>query len=113
MNAELASGYAALLAGSAPQTDPPALRYADYVRQQRELLAGGELESQLEYWEKRLTALPVLELPADRSRPGEQSFAGRYLNRALPDEVLIAVRLLAQQQGVPLFVVLASAVAVL
>jgi len=113
IHAELTRSYTALLTGGQVSAEPAPVRYADFARQQRALLASGELESQLEYWEKQLAALPVLELPADRSRPAEQSFAGRYLNEALPDEVLTAVRLLSQQQGVPLFVVLASAVAVL
>jgi amino acid adenylation domain-containing protein len=112
-NAELSSTYATLLAGERPSAKPPAIRYADYAARQREMLAGGELESQLEFWQKRLAALPALELPADRTRPAEQTFAGAALTVDFPDGVLSAARRLAKEQGLSLFMVLSAALAAL
>jgi amino acid adenylation domain-containing protein len=112
LNAELAATYAALQAGQ-PQAlpEPSKLQYGDYVRRQREQLAAGELDSQLDYWHKRLAALPLLELPADRARGAEQSFAGNLLSVELPADLLSAARGLAQQAGVSLSMVLSAGLA--
>ena len=45
------------------------VQYADFALWQRERLQGGVLAAELEYWRRRLAALPVLCLPADRPRP--------------------------------------------
>lgn len=100
MNAELSATYTTILAGGTPSTEPPAMRYSDFALRQKELLASGELEEQLAYWQKRLANLPALDLPADRTRPAEQTFAGATVIRDLPDHVLPAARKLAKDQGV-------------
>ncbi|MFC5891186.1 condensation domain-containing protein, partial [Kitasatospora aburaviensis] len=42
------------------------IQYADFADWQRRELAGATLERGLDYWRKRLAALPALELPTDR-----------------------------------------------
>lgn len=113
MNAELSATYTALVGGDKPSAEPPTLRYTDYVTRQRELMAGGGLETQLEYWSKRLADLPALELPADRSRPAEQSFAGGSLVLDLPGDVLPAAHRLVRQHGISMFMLLSAATAAL
>ena len=56
---------------------PLPLRYTDYVRWQREQLAGEEGERLWRYWRERLAGdLPALDLPLDRPRPPHQTFRG-------------------------------------
>ena len=46
------------------------IQYADFAIWQRNYLQGEVLDSHLDYWKEKLSGLvPVLDLPADRSRP--------------------------------------------
>ncbi|MBV1871177.1 MAG: amino acid adenylation domain-containing protein [Gammaproteobacteria bacterium] len=52
------------------QTLPPlAIQYGDYAHWQRQWLSSNEREQQLTFWCNHLEAVPVLELPLDKSRP--------------------------------------------
>ncbi|HEY1618161.1 MAG TPA: amino acid adenylation domain-containing protein [Streptosporangiaceae bacterium] len=107
---ELPEILRALRAGEVPALDPLPLRYADYARQQRERHSDSSGE-QLRYWEQRLAGLPVLDLPADRSRPVVASYAGSRLSVPVPGEVLEAARATAHRHGVSLLMLLSTAVA--
>ena len=54
------------------------LEYDDFAKWQRLVLEGNLLEGQFEFWQTQLRsgALPILEVPTDRPRPMQQSFAG-------------------------------------
>jgi amino acid adenylation domain-containing protein len=85
---DLAVTYQALLHGQAvPLADPP-LQYADFAHWQREWLQGEVLERQVGYWREQLSGdLPVLDLPADRPRPAQQSFRGANHRHQLSAEL--------------------------
>ncbi len=80
---ELATLYAAFVAGRpSPLPDLP-IQYADYAVWQRETLARSTgdgvspLDRQLAYWRERLADAPAaLDLPTDRPRPPVQSSRG-------------------------------------
>ena len=112
LNRELSAGYAALRAGAQPEPDELPLRYANYVERQRERFDDELVRSQLSYWERQLADLPVLDLPTDRIRPAVSSNRGDTLSAHIPSDLLDACRLVARQHAVPLFTVLAAAVAV-
>ncbi|EKT4453882.1 non-ribosomal peptide synthetase, partial [Pseudomonas putida] len=83
------------------------IQYADYAIWQRQCLEAGELERQLAYWEAELRGeQPVLELPTDHPRPALQSRAGASLDIPLDDALCAALKQLAQDQGVTLFMLL-------
>ena len=71
------------------QARPPDLaalpvRYADYVRWQREWQTQTDVQAQRDYWVAHLRGAPaLLELPADRPRPGVQSHQGASLTLSL------------------------------
>lgn len=79
---ELQALYNALCAGTDAASlhvllPPPALQIADIALWQQESLGGDRLDSQLDYWQERLTgATTTLDLPSDRARPATQSFRG-------------------------------------
>ncbi|MDV9034465.1 amino acid adenylation domain-containing protein [Pseudomonas sp. RAC1] len=83
------------------------IQYADYALWQRDWMQAGEQERQLGYWRERLAGeQPVLELPTDHPRPLVQSFRGARLPIAFEASLAQALKDLARQQGVTLFMLL-------
>ena len=61
----LVTAYRAVAAGAVPDLPELAIQYADFAAWQRQRLAAGELDSQLDYWKEKLAGLPgPLELPS-------------------------------------------------
>jgi amino acid adenylation domain-containing protein len=126
---ELAALYAAFSAGRpAPRAAPP-LQYADFAVWQRQAAAGGALEERLAWWQRRLAALPALDLPvrhaphsaaAARStdgplgvQDGGARHAGHRRSLPLAAATRLAVEALARREGTTLFVTLLAAFSVL
>ncbi|HEM7823517.1 TPA: hypothetical protein U2L25_005779, partial [Burkholderia multivorans] len=64
---ELSAAYRAYAAGRAPSLPALPIQYADYAEWQREMLANGEAERQLDYWRGALRDAPgPIALPLDR-----------------------------------------------
>jgi len=83
------------------------IQYADYAVWQRDWLQGEVLEEQLGYWRKQLAGVPaVLELPADRVRPAQQSHRGANVSLQLSDELTAGLKQLSQHEEVTLFMTL-------
>ena len=105
--AELGHAYGELAAGRTPHLPPPPIQYADFAAWQREQLTAGGFAADLEYWRQELTGAPaLLELPADRPRPTEQSPEGGLVTFALPADLTARVRATAQAAGTSVFAVL-------
>ena len=98
---------------SQKQPDPLprlAIQYPDYAAWQRQWLNGDRLKQQSDYWRQVLTGAPVLlELPTDRPRPQQQSFAGAYIAVKIDRELTEGLKRLSRQQGATLFMTLLSA----
>jgi amino acid adenylation domain-containing protein len=107
---DLATLYAAALAGRpSPLPDLP-VQYADYAAWQRRRLAGGVAERQLAYWRERLAAAPAsLGLPLDRPRPAVQSHRGAIREVAVPAALASALGALSRRHGSTLFMTLLAA----
>jgi acyl carrier protein len=83
------------------------VQYADYAAQERAWLQGEVLEKQLSFWRERLKGLPpVIQLPLDRERPKNRTFAGAYETLHIPVDKLNAVKAVARQEGATLFMTL-------
>lgn len=66
---EIFSRYDGIVSGT-PIIGVPAAKFEYYLGWLTELRASGELDRQASFWRERLAEVPpVLELPADRSRP--------------------------------------------
>ncbi|HKR23229.1 MAG TPA: condensation domain-containing protein, partial [Pyrinomonadaceae bacterium] len=88
--------------------------YSDYVRQQTELLAGGEGEQLREYWLRQLAGeLPVIDLPTDRARPAVQSYRGASLSVRMDQQTTKQLQQLAVHHEATLFMTLLAAFQVL
>ncbi|MPR05151.1 amino acid adenylation domain-containing protein, partial [Pseudomonas sp. MAFF 212408] len=83
------------------------IQYADYAVWQRDWMAAGETQRQLDYWQRRLgDEHPVLELPLDHPRPPVQSYRGARQQVQLDPALVADLKALAQREGVTFFVLL-------
>nr|WP_036843311.1 non-ribosomal peptide synthetase [Photorhabdus khanii] len=107
---ELNTLYTAFLAGQPDPLSPLTIQYPDYAAWQRQWLSAERIQSQSDYWCARLADAPVLlDLPTDRPRPPQQSFAGALLPVSLDAELTQSLKRLSEQQGVTLFMTLLAA----
>lgn len=95
-----------------PLTDL-SIQYADFAVWQRQWLQKEVLEEQLSYWKQQLANSSVLNLPTDYLRPAIQTFNGKKQALELPKFLLDELKVLAQREGVTLFMTLLAAFQVL
>ncbi len=111
---ELAALYEAYAAGKPSPLPELPLQYADFAVWQRNFLSGEQLERQLGYWKEQLAgAPPVLDLPADYTRPALATYDGALRAVVLPRPLLDALNAISRQHGVTLFMTLLSGFSVL
>ncbi|MEU9607409.1 condensation domain-containing protein [Streptomyces sp. NPDC048057] len=110
---ELPLLYAAREKGTRAELPPLPVRYRDYARWQRDLVARSALDHELAYWVDKLRDAPALELPTDLPRPARKGFVGDLHPFTVPTPVLRALRELARRESVTVFVVLLTALYVL
>jgi amino acid adenylation domain-containing protein/non-ribosomal peptide synthase protein (TIGR01720 family) len=106
--------YARELDGRLPTLPDLPVAYTDFVRWQRQWLAGPAGERLERYWLDRLRGAPlVLDLPTDRPRLRTANRAGALVLRRLAPGLAERVRALARTEGATLFTVLLAAFQVL
>src|SRR5437588_10997150 len=106
---ELGTLYGAFSRGEESPLEPLGIQYPDYAAWQREWLSGERLQKQGAYWRAALADAPMLlELPTDRSRPEQQSFAGGYVPVVIERELAEGLKELSRRQGLTLFMTLLS-----
>ncbi|SES35089.1 Non-ribosomal peptide synthetase component F [Lentzea xinjiangensis] len=115
MHTELVERYAAHAApGIAAPLDEPDIQYADFAVWQRDQLAGGGLDRQLDHWRRHLADLPArLELPTCRPRGRAPRGRGGSDEIELPADLVADAERLAAETGSSLFTVLLTAFSVL
>lgn len=108
---EVDIAYRAFVAGSEPELPALPLQYGDFACWQREAWTDDAThKGAIEYWRQRLGGdLPVLELPADRTRPDVRSFHGSNLHFRLPADVAQGVLQLSRRERCTSFMVLLAA----
>ncbi len=107
---ELASLYKSRLSGTDPHLPDLPRQFADYAAWQRQPQANGSLQPQLDYWKHRLEGeLPVVTLPADRSRPMSLSGCGATIFAHWPRQLADDAAALGRSAGATLFMTLMAA----
>ncbi|MCC8423089.1 non-ribosomal peptide synthetase, partial [Photorhabdus thracensis] len=110
LKSELEALYAACLNQQPDPLLPLVIQYPDYAAWQRQWLSAERIQSQSDYWRTKLADAPVLlDLPTDRPRPPQQSFAGSIWPVSLDVELTQSLKRLSEQQGVTLFMTLLAA----
>ena len=104
---ELNTLYGAYRQGQGDPLPELELQYADYAMWQRQLLEGGRLQQQAEYWKGALAGAPaLLELPWDHARPAQQNYGGGFSRLELEESLLIGLKELSRRHGATLFMTL-------
>jgi amino acid adenylation domain-containing protein len=104
---ELGALYAAFRSGAADPLPALQIQYADYAAWQRRWVSGDALRRQRDFWKDALAGVPaVLELPADRARPAQQTFAGGFTALELDEELTAGLKALGEKHGATLFMTL-------
>ncbi|KAK3815515.1 MAG: Non-ribosomal peptide synthetase module [Benniella sp.] len=107
---ELSTLYSSYCNGKPDPLPPLSIQYPDYAAWQRQWLSGDRLETHTTYWKTALSDAPVLlNLPTDRPRPPEQSFAGDSIPIQLDSHLTRALKQLCQQHGVTLYMAVLAA----
>ncbi|KAF9272326.1 hypothetical protein BGZ68_002515, partial [Mortierella alpina] len=90
--------------------DPLPIQYPDYAAWQRQQLTEDRLKDQAAYWCETLRGAPVsIELPTDRPRPPQQSFAGASVPIRLDSQLTRTLKILSQNHGVTMFMTILAA----
>jgi amino acid adenylation domain-containing protein len=109
---DVEQAYGARVEGRAPGWESLRVQYGDYTLWQREMLgsaeeAGSVMGRQLEYWKQTLAGMPEeVELPVDRKRSGEMSYAGGTVGLELDEGLHRGLLALGRRSGASLFMVL-------
>ncbi|MET4727492.1 amino acid adenylation domain-containing protein/thioester reductase-like protein [Lysobacter enzymogenes] len=107
---ELSALYAAFAAGHADPLPPLPLQYPDYAVWQRRNPDDARLRAQADYWRATLADAPaLLELPADRPRPPQQSFDAGFVPLRLDAALSAALKRCGQRFGATLFMTVLAA----
>ncbi|PPB80358.1 non-ribosomal peptide synthetase, partial [Mycetohabitans endofungorum] len=107
---ELSALYAASVGEQADPLPPLAVQYPDYAAWQRRWLTGERLQAQSDYWRTTLADAPaLLELPTDRPRPAQQSFAGAHVPVRMDVATTQALKRLSAEHGTTLFMTVLAA----
>jgi len=107
---ELSTLYQAFAAGQQDPLPPLAIQYPDFAAWQREWLVGERLQTQVQYWRSQLADAPaLLELPTDRPRPAQQSFAGASVEVLIDAELTLGLKRLSQQHGSTMYMIVLAA----
>ncbi|QCQ92199.1 non-ribosomal peptide synthetase [Rhodococcus sp. SGAir0479] len=116
---DLMTAYTARAAGAAPGWAPLAVQYADYALWQRDSLGDEDdrdsvIARQIDYWRGRLAGIPdQLDLPTDRPRPAQQSYAGADVGVDVDAATHRGLVELGRTRGASSFMVMHAALAVL
>ena len=111
---ELNALYGAFLGGEADPLPELEIQYADYAVWQRQWIEGEILQQQAAYWKTTLAGAPaLLELPMDRVRPVQQSYAGAALPVVLEEKLTSGLRGLSRRNGTTLYMTLLAGWAIL
>ena len=111
---ELAALYDAFRQGLPDPLPPLPIQYADFAAWQRNWLQGEVLASQVAFWRDHLQGAPaLLELPADRTRPAVQDYAGATVPVLLPPSLSRRLREFSREHDATLFMTLMAGWAIL
>ena len=111
---ELSSLYGAFAAETPAASFPePSLQYVDFAHWQRQSLQGSALDSEVQYWRKKLTGAPIrIELPTDCELPENPAGKAGRTTTFLDATLLQSMDQTGHTHGCTPFMLLMSALAI-
>ncbi|MEM9293489.1 MAG: amino acid adenylation domain-containing protein [Acidobacteriota bacterium] len=110
---DLSETYTALVEDREPELNPLASTYTAHARRQAEREARGSAAEDFEWWRDQLSSPPEpLQLPMDRPRPPQMTFAGAQHSQVWPAALEESVESFARQAQATPFVVYLSALGI-
>ena len=107
---ELAENYRAFRIGETPRITDLSIQYLDYCVWQREWLASGVLERQMQHWRRSLEgAPPVVLFPPDRARSSGADARGARSKLVLPADMVERLQAFGRAHDATLFMTMLSA----
>jgi len=107
---ELSSLHDAFSKGAVSPLQELKFQYVDFAHWQRQWLNRELMQTQLEYWKRRLAgSLPPLNLPTDRPRTQRASFETSLHSFVLSSDLSASVKELSRRDDVTLFMILVAA----
>ncbi|MCF6442984.1 amino acid adenylation domain-containing protein, partial [Pseudoalteromonas luteoviolacea] len=104
---EFISYYQAFSLGQTVELDALAVQYGDYASWQRDWLQGDELERQLNYWQQKLSDLPMDHgIRLDKPRPAVKRHKGARVSKRLPAAVTRSLEAIASEHQLTPFMLL-------
>ena len=85
------------------------IQYGDFSEWQKCYLTGEKLQTQLNFWKKKLNDYKLLEFPIDYNRPKLSNFNGNQYTFTINKQLSLELRNLAKDKNTTLFCVLLSA----
>ncbi|MGL5074785.1 MAG: condensation domain-containing protein, partial [Waterburya sp.] len=110
---ELSTLYTAFATNQPNPLPTLSIQYADFAVWQRKLLEGEFLTTQLNYWQRQLNQLPVLNLPTSRSRQEVTTNPSARETFLIPADLSQTVVQLSRQAGVSLFMTVLAVLQIL
>ena len=110
---ELGQFYNALCSGRSVPAEPLPIQYADFACWQRQWLTADVLENQYSFWTRKLSDLPVLEMPTDHPRRPDQTFTGTYISLDLTKPLLNKLQSLSATENATLYMLCLAAFKIL
>ncbi|WP_046746002.1 non-ribosomal peptide synthetase [Kordia zhangzhouensis] len=106
---EFMSIYNALIKGKRPNLSKLSLHYSDIAFWQRNIVEKQYLDKQLTYWKSNLSGVQPLELPLDYPRTSKRHTTGATIsNFPIATEVYNRIHMICKEEGVTLFMFLAT-----
>jgi amino acid adenylation domain-containing protein len=104
---EFLAAYKAEIEHTDPQWEPLHNTYADFVKEQQQILDSAAGKRQWGYWKKQLAGeLPVTDLPLDHTRAAFRSEAGAEHSFRINSQLSRQLKQLAKTEGTSLFTTL-------
>ena len=82
------------------------IQYRDFAVWQKEYLQGKILEEQVAFWKSSLEGYENINLPLDKQRPSDTSYAGDNITFTISKELSEKARVIAKSKGITLYALL-------
>lgn len=110
---ELSALYDGFLTGHACDLPALPIQFGDYAAWERAPARQATVASDLEYWSRQLSLLPILDLPTDFQRTAARSYEGARSTLTLPHALVDGIAALSRAHGVTPYMTLLAAYAAL